>query len=197
MNTRVLIISFSGRNKGNSQQIAELIKANLNADADVFLFSENVIHPCGGCRYQCFDDNRMCPHIEDAEYGLLEQISLCDQVYFIVPNYCDYPCANFFIFNERSQVFFQGYPERLSAYEAIPKKFIVISNSESTNFDTAFAYHCAGKPNILYLHAKQYGRSSIAGDLMKSDLARQAVLDFIGADPENDVSAAEQSDDLH
>ena len=34
-----------------------------------------------------------------------------DLSYFIVPNYCDYPCANFFIFNERSQCFFQHHPE--------------------------------------------------------------------------------------
>lgn len=186
MQNRVLIISFSGKENGNSEQIAELIKANLNAAADIFRFSENAISPCGSCRYQCFDDNRMCPHIDDAEYGLLEQISLCDELYFIVPNYCDYPCANYFIFNERSQVYFQGYRERLMEYEAIPKKFIVISGSDTDNFTRAFEYHCKDEPEILTLSAKKYGKHSIAGDLMQSEKARQAVLDFIGADPEVD-----------
>lgn len=186
MQNRVLIISFSGKKNGNSEQIAELIKANLNADADIFRFSENPISPCGGCRYQCFDDNRMCPHIDDAEYGLLEQVSLCDELYFIVPNYCDYPCANFFIFNERSQVYFQGYRERLMDYEAIPKKFIVISGSDTDNFSRAFDYHCKGEPEILTLNAKQHRKCSIAGDLMQSPEARQAVLEFIGADLETD-----------
>ena len=180
MKNRVLIISFSARKHGNSEQIAELIQAHLHADAVIFRFSENQIRPCGDCRYQCFDDNRMCPHIDDAEYGLLEQVSLCDELYFIVPNYCDYPCANFFIFNERSQVFFQGYQERLMAYEAIPKKFIVISGSDTDSFARAFDYHCAGSPEILYLRATDYGKHSITGDLMKSPEARQAVLNFIG-----------------
>ena len=186
MQKRVLIISFSGRNNGNSEQIAALIQQNLNADADIFRFSENPVRPCGDCRYQCFDDNRMCPHIDDAEYGLLEQISLCDELYYIVPNYCDYPCANFFIFNERSQVYFQGYRQRLMEYEAIPKKFIVISGSDTDNFARAFDYHCKSEPEILRLGAEEYGKQSITGDLMKSEKARQAVLDFIGKDPEAD-----------
>ena len=182
MYNRALIISFSSRKQGNSEQIAEFIQSNLNSDADIFRFSENPIRPCGDCRYQCFDDNRMCPHIHDAEYGLLEQISLCDELYFIVPNYCDYPCANFFIFNERSQVFFQGYQDRLMAYEAIPKKFIVISGSDTDNFTRAFDYHCAGTPEILYLRAKDFGKRSINTDLVKSTKVRQLILDFVRKD---------------
>lgn len=178
MKKRVLIICFSGRKNGNCEQISDFLK-EVSEDAEIFRFSENSIQPCGDCRYQCFDDNRMCPHIDDAEFGLLRSVALSDEVYFVVPNYCDYPCANFFIFNERSQVFFQGYSERLREYEAIPKKFIVVSNADSPNFAAAFDYHCVGEPEILYLSAKKYGRQSINGDILKSEEAQWDILNFI------------------
>lgn len=185
MNKRVMILSFSGRKSGNCEQISEFIKEYLG-EAEIFRFSENPIRPCGDCRYQCFDDNRMCPHFDDPEFGLLRGICLCDEVYFVVPNYCDYPCANFFIFNERSQVFFQGYRERLLEYEAIPKKFIVISNSDCPNFAPAFDYHCEGQPEILYLSAKKYGKKSINGDLLKSEDAKRDILTFIQENAQNE-----------
>lgn len=178
MDKNVLIISFSGRKNGNCDQISEFIRKGLG-DAEIFRFSESPVHPCGECACECFEDNRMCPHIDDGEYGLLERICLSDLVYFVVPNYCDYPCANFFIFNERSQVYFQGYRERLLEYEAIPKKFIVISNSDSPNFAAAFDYHCASEPEILYLSPKKYGKNSIAGDLLTAIEARAAINRFI------------------
>ena len=49
-----------------------------------------------------------------------------EMVYFELPNYCDYPCANYFIFNECSQCFFQRKPDLLEAYLTIPKRSIVI-----------------------------------------------------------------------
>lgn len=39
-------------------------------------------------------------------------------VYFSLPNYCNYPCANFFIFNERSQCYFQRQPKLLHSMRA-------------------------------------------------------------------------------
>ena len=174
----VLIVSFSGRKNGNCNQISDFIQKSV-PDAEIFRFSENPIRPCGECAYECFEDNRMCPHIDDGEYGLLERICLSDLVYFVVPNYCDYPCANFFIFNERSQVYFQSYRERLLAYEAVPKKFIVVSNSDSPNFAAAFDYHCAAEPEILYLSAKKYGQNSIDGDLLTAIEVRAAINRFV------------------
>lgn len=183
MTKRVLIISFSSKKSGNCEQISDFIQKSLDAEAEVFRFSENQIHACGDCRYQCFDDSRLCPHYEDPEFGLLRSICLSDMVYFVVPNYCDYPCSNFFVFNERSKVFFQGYRERLLEYERIPKRFIVVSNSESPNFAAAFDYHCVDTPEILYLSAKKYGKNSLDGDLLTAIEARAAINRFI--EPQN------------
>lgn len=183
MNNQVLILSFSGRKHGNSEQISEFIAQNTAGETQIFRFSGNPIHPCGDCRCQCFDDNLMCPHIDDAEYGLLERILLSDLVYFVVPNHCDYPCANFFIFNERSQVYFQGYPNRLMAYKAIPKKFVVISNSETENFSKAFAQHCENKPEIFYISAKNYNANSIAANILTSNAAKRDILGILASEP--------------
>ena len=179
MRKQILILSFSGRKNGNCEQISEFIASKLPGESKIFRFSENPIRACGDCRCQCFDDNLMCPHINDPEYGLLEQILISDQVYFVVPNHCDYPGAYFFIFNERSQVYFQGYPNRLLAYEAIPKKFIVVSNTESENFFRAFDYHCAGTPEIHFISPKKYGLNSIAANIMTSDAAKRDLMEIL------------------
>ena len=100
-----------------------------------------------------------------------------DQAVFIVPNYCDYPCANFFIFNERSQCHFQGHGELLERYLNVPKKFIVVSNTGRENFVQAFRYHVAENigPDILFLSAKTYGKNSTDGDLLDAPDAIQML----------------------
>ena len=98
--------------------------------------------------------------------------------YFVVPNYCDYPCANFFIFNERSQCYFQGHSELLEQYLNVPKKFIVVSNSTSENFRLAFTQHVYDEPEILILSAKRYEKNSISGSLVALDEVRTELEIF-------------------
>ena len=102
-----------------------------------------------------------------------------DAVYFVLPNHCDYPNANYFIFNERSQCFFQGRPDLLEAYLKVPKKCIVISNTNKDNFIRALAYQSDREPEILFLSAKEYGKSSINGDLLTSCEALEDIRRFI------------------
>lgn len=100
--------------------------------------------------------------------------------YFIVPNYCDFPCANFFIFSERSQCYFQKYPDRQARYALAPKKFIVVSNTGRENFRAAFAWHAGeAKPDILFVSARSYHRSSIDGDILASGAARDDIRRFV------------------
>lgn len=177
----VCIISFSSRKNGNCGQIAAYL-LSLHKDAGLYDFADFSIHPCGGCAYECFDRAGQCPFMGDREYELYEAILRSARTYYIMPNYCDYPCANFFIFNERSQCFFQGHPGRLEAYCRIPKKFIVVSNTNERNFREILAYHVEGEPEILFLSARKYGRVSIAGDLMTSGEAAARIGAFAGED---------------
>ena len=113
------------------------------------------------------------------EYRLLNEITNSDLTYFIIPNYCDYPCANFFIFNERSQCYFQQKPELLDTYEKVPKRVIVVSNTNEENFRQAMTYQSYQKPDILFLSAKKYGKTSIRGDLLTNEKVISDITDFV------------------
>lgn len=176
------IVSFSGRSGGNCGRIAELIRRRKE-NAVIYDFSVISITPCGRCRYECFRRREDCPYFGDPELSVCEAVADSDLAYFIVPNYCNYPCANFFIFNERSQCVFQRREELLDKYLAVRKKFIVVSNTEQDNFTAAFRQHVpeASVPDVLFLSAKQFGSVSVHGDLMDSESAKETVLRFIGA----------------
>ncbi|MGN0352472.1 MAG: hypothetical protein ACI4ES_12540 [Roseburia sp.] len=133
----------------------------------------------GNCWYQCFTKDGKCPWIDDKEYELLDEIIKSELTYFILPNYCDYPCANFFIFNERSQCYFQKQQELADVYERIPKKVIVVSNTNEENFRTALSSHSKEEPEILFLPAMKYHKISINGDLMTSEQAVGDVKKFV------------------
>ncbi len=111
---------------------------------------------------------------------MLDTVCRSDRAVFVVPNYCDFPCANFFIYNERSQCYFQGHPERLEAYLNVPKRFIVVSGSESGNFAEAFQQHTGLEPEILFLSAKKYGKQSIGKNLLTSGQAVADLTKFLG-----------------
>ena len=174
----VCIVSFSSRKTGNCSQIGELIRSLL-PDAKFYDFSGFTINSCGDCGYQCFNGGSNCPYFADKEFEILDAITNSTVTYFIVPNYCDFPCSNFFIFNERSLCYFQNNAKLLDAYLQVPKKFIVISNSNLENFKTAFAYHTNDQPQILCLSAKKYGKVSIDGNLLTSKQAVDDLTKFI------------------
>ena len=172
----IIILSFSGRNKGNCSQIAKFVQELTGGKA--FLFSDLNVHPCGQCGGECFQSGKDCPHIADDVFSLYEAVTKSDRAIYILPNHCDYPNANFFAFNERSLCFFSGRPELLDAYFAIPKKFIVISGGEQETFRNALSQH-AENPDILFLRAADYGQKSIAGELMTVPEVARRIETFI------------------
>lgn len=176
------IISFSGRGGGSCSAIAQVLLKALSGRGTVKYhdLSALSVTPCGRCGYECFQARERCPYFDDPIFALYDAIVHSSTAYFIVPNYCDYPCANFFIFNERSQCYFQGRPELLDQYGAVRKKFIVVSNTGQDNFTAAFRYHTGdAPPDVLFLSARRFGKVSIHGDLMDSPEAQDAVLHFI------------------
>ncbi|SCY12725.1 hypothetical protein [Butyrivibrio sp. INlla14] len=175
---RVVIVSFSSRTDGNCAQIGKLIKENIEGSS-LFSFSDFSIQACGDCNYDCFEDREKCPHIGDMEYEILDSIVHSDITYFVIPNYCDYPCANYFAFNERSQCYFQGDQDLLEAYLKVPKRSIVVSNTNEENFIKALTYQTERDPVVLFLSARQYGKKSIQGDLLTNEKAVSDILDFI------------------
>ena len=80
---RILIISFSARPDGNCDEISKMIQESYSCDCTVFRFSEQQIHPCGGCHYECFGKEKPCPYIGDKEYTLMDTVCNHDLTYFI------------------------------------------------------------------------------------------------------------------
>ena len=175
---KTVIIAFSSRSNGNCSQIGKLI-SSMTPDPVLFDFSEFDVYPCGRCASECFSVRENYPYFADKEYEMLEAIVHSEMVYFVLPNYCDYPCANYFVFNERSQCFFQGKPDLLEAYLKIPKRSIVISNTNKDHFIQALAYQSDQEPEILFLSAKEYGKTGINGDLLTSEKALDDIRQFI------------------
>lgn len=166
---KISVISFSGRANGNCSQIADYLKEIHGGDTQLYKFSDFSISPCGCCDHQCFAD-QPCPHINDMEVTLQEAVTNSDRTYFIVPNYCGYPCSNFFVFNERCVCWTWGRQDRVDAYNAAEKKFIVVSNSGADNFKQAFSYHGAKEENILFLGSRKYGNPLMASEEAKAEV---------------------------
>lgn len=174
----VCIISFSSRKDGNCAEIKQFI-CSLYPDARCFDFSDFTIASCGNCKYECFASGDQCPFIKDKEYQILDAITNSDLTYFVVPNYCDFPCSNFFVFNERSLCYFHNSESLLNAYLNVHKKFVVVSNTNTENFKTLFAYQTNDEPQILFLSSNKYAKRSIDGNLLTSEQAIEDLKKFV------------------
>ena len=179
MDKNIVILSFSGRNGGNCEQISEFIE-HFYIRTNVLSFKIDNISAssCGGCNYECLRQGMECPRLTENLRRIMDSVMEADLVYYIVPNYCGYPCANYFAFNERSVGYFDQDRNLMEKYMAVKKRFIIISNTEN-NFAEAMRQQTNDQPDILYLKSRKYQKQSIAGDLMTSEAAKadlQTVL---------------------
>jgi len=110
----------------------------------------------------------------------MDKICNSNLVYFIIPNYCGLPSANYFAFNERSVGYFNLDREKTNLYKNIKKRFIIVSNTEG--FDQYMQYQVNNAPDILYLKSGKYGKQSIAGDILDSEDARADLDAFLALD---------------
>ena len=176
----ITIVSFSGRPNGNSMGVANVMKECLkDKEVQVVDFSEMSVEPCNHCSCDCFLPDGECP-VKDDVGGIYEKIMQSEEVYFIVANYCGYPNAKFFAFNERSSSFFKRSQELLEQYLAVPKKFVVISNSNMDKFKELMQYQVSegAEPQMLFLSSSEFNVSSFAGNLMEVPEAREKVAEF-------------------
>ena len=112
--------------------------------------------------------------------AMYDSICNADVVYYIIPNYCGFPCANYYAFNERSVGYFNLDKVLLERFMSVKKRFIIVSNTEGQNFEHAMMQQ-AKEPEIMYLKTSKYGKKSIAGDLMESEAAKADLLTFLNA----------------
>ncbi len=178
---KISIISFSGRRGGNCESILDFLEKKLSKVNEVKCIRQLDLNPCGRCNYECFEQRTKCPFLDDDTVGVYDLICDSELAYYVVPNYCDYPNAYFFMFNERGQCYFQGHEDLLQKYRGIRKKFVIVSNTGVENFNKAFMYHVSdnAEANILCLSAKRFNKRSITGDLLDSPEARRILAAFM------------------
>ena len=177
MNKCVSILNFSPRNSGNCGTISEFI-ANYHSgdECKIFHIGAKVFGPCEGCDLECLKMGVSCPKLQDQERQIMDQLLASDLVYFVVPNFCGYPSASYFAFNERTVGYFNMDREKMGRYMAVQKRFVVVSNTEG--FEAVMTQQ-AKDPKILYLKTRKYHRNSIAGDLMDCEEARNDLLRYL------------------
>ena len=167
---KVAIINFSTRENGNCANIGKFVSNYHEDNAKIFVIGSDQVSPCGGCNYECLTPGAACPKV-DAQYrAMMDEICDSDLVYFIVPNFCGYPCASYFAYNERTVGYFQMDRGLMKKYMDIPKRFIVVSNTEG--FEAVMRQQTHEEPKILYLKSGKYKKRSTAGDILDSEEAR-------------------------
>ena len=180
---KITLLRFSHRQAGNCAAIAAYIRASLPAGmVSEFVMDGESCKPCQGCDYQCLRGEGECPHQDGAYFDALNAIMSSDLVYFVLPNYCGFPCASYFAFNERSVGFFHGDKAILESYLAVPKRFIIVSNTKSPFFTEAMQQQTAVEPEILYVKSSDYEKKSICGDILTSEQARTDLDTFVRKD---------------
>ncbi|MEI3092797.1 MAG: hypothetical protein V8T48_02455 [Oscillospiraceae bacterium] len=179
----MFFLNFSDRRTGNCGSIAAFC-AQMQGGRAVDI-PEIFARGCGACQTECFQKDGVCP-LPDAPaitalYEAITEQGAC----FIVPNYCDWPCSNFFRFCERGCGYFGTGTERAERYLAAEKHFIVVSNTNRAHFEEIFSEHVpsANSPHILFLSAAAYHRVSLRGDLVEVEEVRAALRAFFDEPP--------------
>ena len=179
MSKKVVIIQFSSRQKGNCNAISKVISEFYQED-NVRAYTVDACNmpACSNCDYECLTPGKTCPNLMQEQIQLYADVCNADITYMIVPNYCGYPCANYFAYNERSVGYFNLDRALMDKYMSAKKRFIVVSNTEGANFENALAQQST-EPKILYLKTGRYGKRSTAGDLMDSEDAKDDLIAFL------------------
>lgn len=151
-NNSNLYISFSGRDSGNSTEIATyLMKDNDN----LIKFKDISYNSCSNCDYECFNDK--CKYRQDDIYALLDSIKTYKKVVFVVPMYCNNPSSLYFIINERMQDYFYHNSNQWDSF--ISKLYFVCiygSDSESPDFVRIFNNLVNNQSRILKIERHKY-----------------------------------------
>ena len=180
MNKNIVILQFSARPTGNSSAISNRIKDYYTTEnVQIFTIDNNIITSCGNCDYECLRPESVCPNVTSQQTRIMDTTIQADKVFFVIPNYCGFPCANYYAFNERMVGYFNLDRSKQSRYISVEKHFIIISNTEGSNFEKAVQQHVSEKPDILYLKTRQYQVNSISGDLMKSESAQKDLQNYL------------------
>jgi multimeric flavodoxin WrbA len=172
-----LIISFSGRENGNCDDISKFIASPADT---VVCFRNLNVHECSNCKYECFEE--YCKYRQDDIYGLYESMLSYKKVFLVVPMYCGNPSSLYFKFNERCQDFFMRNED---SYEAIISKLYIIGvygdRKQTPDFIPCLEkwFECTRFNNhVLGIERHKYGQK-MTDEILCVEEVRNALAEFI------------------
>ena len=176
----ITLLNFSPRDNGNCGEICRCIQLH-HQNANIRLYNVGgYVSPCADCDYECLKNGERCPNVTERYAGMMDTICRSELVYYVIPNFCGMPNAVYYAFNERSVGYFNMDRAVMGRYMAVPKKFIIVSNTENAVFADAMRQQTEADPDILYLKTSRYQKKSIAGDMMESEEAWKELKRFLG-----------------
>ena len=176
----IVLIRFSSRDAGNCAAISKHIqKVYANHNISVFTLDVNAVQACSNCNYECLMPGQTCPNLSIQQRAAMDAICEADLAYYIIPNFCGNPCANYFVYNEKCAGYYNGDRALMQKYLITPKRFVIVSNTESITFENAVRQQIKGEPEILYMKTSKYGKRSTAGDMLESENAKADLDAFL------------------
>jgi len=181
---KVLGVSFSARKGGNCFKLVSYCLEKFKErgfETEVLNAYEHEITPCSHCNYDCFN-NRECP-IKDDVPLIYQKCESADILIFGVPTYGGHLSSLYFAFAERSQSIFRSFQEYT---EKLLKKinFIIIGNlsagGDMALHEALYSFvNLSFWPETLLFPAREYGRSSIKGDLVNDAEVKKRLDRFV------------------
>lgn len=181
---KVLGVSFSARKDGNCLRLLTYCLNKFKEqgfETEVLKAYEHEITPCSHCNYECFNDKE-CP-IKDDVPMIYRKCMSADILIFSIPTYGGHLSSLYFAFSERSQTVFKSFQE---CVEKLLKKinFIIIGNlsagGDMALHEALYSFANLGFwPETLLFSAREYGRSSIKGDLINDPDVRKRLDRFV------------------
>lgn len=172
-NNSDLFISFSARKDGNCDSIINYIKCN--EDTVVSMRNLNY-HACSNCKYECFINE--CKYRNDAIYPLFDSFKNYNKVYLVIPMYSGNASSLYYIFNERSQDFFNANE---SLFEEVKKKIRIIliygSDEESQYYKNQFKGWVKEQNQILPIERHKYNQK-MNDSILEIKEIKQAIDNF-------------------
>ena len=172
-----LFISFSSRENGNCDSIAQFLSSEQD---EIVYFRNKNYHVCTSCDYECFGQG--CKYRDDDVYEIFEKMQQYQKIVFIVPMYCGNPSSLYFAFNERSQDYFMHNEEK---HESILKRLFIIgiygSQEESPNFLSCFEKWFDGSEysnHVLGIERHKYSLK-LKDSVLDIDEVRNVISEFI------------------
>ncbi|MGB9717410.1 MAG: flavodoxin family protein [Thermoproteota archaeon] len=181
---KVLGVSFSARKEGNCLRLVTYCLNKFREqgfETEVLNAYEHEIIPCSHCNYECFNDKE-CPLKDDAPLIYQKCVS-ADILIFSIPTYGGHLSSLYFAFAERSQAVFKSFQE---CKEKLLKKinFIIIGNlsagGDMALHEALYSFvNLSFWPETLLFPAREYGRSSIKGDLINDPEVKKRLDRFV------------------